>query len=80
MVTSIVGNCKTTFSERHETEIERDDFKDILCSFNQGVIIVGARLPKPDKNGKVPEPLLDPVMDEVLFMNKEIRRVIGDTA
>jgi hypothetical protein len=80
MVTSILGNCKTIFSERHETQVERDNFKLILDSFNQGVIIVGARQPKPDKNGKIPEPPKEPVMDEVLFMNKEIRRVIGDTA
>lgn len=53
MVSSILGNCKTIFSERHETQVERDNFKHILNSFNQGVIIVGARPPKLDKNGKV---------------------------
>lgn len=78
MVSSILGNCKTIFSERHETQVERDNFKHILDSFSQGVIIVGARPPKFDKNGKViDEP---PVMDNVLFMNKEIKRVIGETA
>jgi hypothetical protein len=48
MVTSILGNCKTIFSERHESQLERDNFKSILDSFNQGVIIVGARPVEPD--------------------------------
>lgn len=34
MVTSILGNCKTIFSERHESQVERDNFKLILDSFN----------------------------------------------
>ena len=82
MVSSILGNCKTIFSERHETQVERDNFKHILNSFNQGVIIVGARPPKLDKNGKVIDESSNepPVMDNVLFMNTEIRRVIGETA
>ena len=30
MVTSILGNCKQIFAQRHEMTMERDDFKQIL--------------------------------------------------
>ena len=41
MVTSILGNCKTIFNERHEMTVERDSFKEILDGFNEGILIVG---------------------------------------
>jgi len=40
MVTSILGNCKTIFNERHEMMVERDSFKEILDGFNEGILIV----------------------------------------
>lgn len=61
MVSSILSNCKTIFHERHESQVERDNFRRILDSFSQGVVIVS-------------EAKQDP---EVLFMNQEVRHVLG---
>jgi hypothetical protein len=51
MVTSILGNCKTIFNERHEMTVERDSFKEILDGFNEGILIVGD-WKKPEENNE----------------------------
>lgn len=70
MIASILSNCKTIFHERHESQVERDNFKNILNSFSQGVIIVKRQVGG-ETEPKSPHPL------QVLFMNNEIVRVLG---
>lgn len=81
MVTSILGNCKTIFQERHESQLERDNFKNILDNFNQGIIIVGTQqLPELQKaqDSKKDNYKKEVIQHEVMFLNKEIIRVLGD--
>jgi hypothetical protein len=80
MVTSILGNCKTIFNERYEMSVERDCFKDILDSFNEGILIVSDD-PPVDSN-PLPEEKRETTQHQerkVHFVNREVKRVFGDS-
>jgi hypothetical protein len=84
MVTSILGNCKTIFNERHEMTVERDCFKEILDGFNEGILIVSGDKKSNEEDlekqqNTYEHDKMDQTQERTLyFTNKEVRRVLGD--